>query len=319
MLGPLCGDAAESRWYDKKGTRRAQVQRGRPAAAAEASATNGPFSVLPDELVLKILQRVVDVESVAVLPWLMLVCRRWSKIARSDGLCRFVRFSFAVPLPHLGAVSPSNDVASWSAGTKVVVHGLVKAAELNYQTATIVRWMADKGRYRVNLDGQAKSIKPANLKLAANVPVRACELAKDLPHPTVTARVFSRGQRAAYLNAVEFLGFGHTPLVPIVVSSSAGKQTHRECGLAQMDAACLLLLLTSLDLPKLRCVTLRDFYLKSKLDRPGEGKYGAVPASSFASFRRFLASRAPQLHALRLINTCIAGYDLLDMPARCKS
>ena len=56
--------------------------------------------------------------------------------------------------------------APWAAGTKVVVHGLVAAAELNGLAGTIVRWMASKGRYKVDLDGRSNSIKPANLKLA---------------------------------------------------------------------------------------------------------------------------------------------------------
>ena len=47
-----------------------------------------------------------------------------------------------------------------------MVHGLVAAAELNGQAGTIVRWMASKGRYKVDLDGRSNSIKPANLKLA---------------------------------------------------------------------------------------------------------------------------------------------------------
>ena len=47
----------------------------------------------------------------------------------------------------------------------MVVHGLVKAAELNGRTGTIVLWLADTGRYQVDLDGHPNSIKPTNLKL----------------------------------------------------------------------------------------------------------------------------------------------------------
>ena len=47
----------------------------------------------------------------------------------------------------------------------MVVHGLVKAAELNGRTGTIVRWMADTGWYQFDLDGRPNSIKPTNLKL----------------------------------------------------------------------------------------------------------------------------------------------------------
>ena len=56
--------------------------------------------------------------------------------------------------------------APWATGTKVVVHGLVNAAELNGRAGTILRWMASKGRYKVDLDGRSNSIKPTNLKLA---------------------------------------------------------------------------------------------------------------------------------------------------------
>ena len=47
----------------------------------------------------------------------------------------------------------------------MVVQGLVKAAQLNGRAGTIVRWMADKGRYDVDLDGRPNSIKPGNLQL----------------------------------------------------------------------------------------------------------------------------------------------------------
>ena len=47
----------------------------------------------------------------------------------------------------------------------MVVHKLVKAAELNGRPGTIVLWMAGKGRYQVDLGGRSSSIKPANLKL----------------------------------------------------------------------------------------------------------------------------------------------------------
>ena len=47
-----------------------------------------------------------------------------------------------------------------------MVHGLVNAAELNGRAGTILRWMASKGRYKVDLDGRSNSIKPTNLKLA---------------------------------------------------------------------------------------------------------------------------------------------------------
>ena len=51
----------------------------------------------------------------------------------------------------------------------MVVHGLVEAAELNIRTGTIVRWMAGKGRYQVDLDGRPNAIKPGNLKLVTVV------------------------------------------------------------------------------------------------------------------------------------------------------
>ena len=47
-----------------------------------------------------------------------------------------------------------------------MVHGLVNAAELNGRAGTILRWMASKGRYKVDLDGRSNAIKPTNLKLA---------------------------------------------------------------------------------------------------------------------------------------------------------
>ena len=47
----------------------------------------------------------------------------------------------------------------------MVVHGLVKAAELNGRTGTIVRWIADTGRYQVDLDGRVNSTKPSYLQL----------------------------------------------------------------------------------------------------------------------------------------------------------
>ena len=56
---------------------------------------------------------------------------------------------------------------SWEAGGAVVVSGLRKAAELNGRAGKIVRWMADKGRYEVNLDGLFKAIRPANLELVS--------------------------------------------------------------------------------------------------------------------------------------------------------
>ena len=62
------------------------------------------------------------------------------------------------------ATQPVN-LDAWPAGTKVVVQGLVKAAELNGRTGTIVQWMVGKGRCHVDLGGGSNSIKPANLKL----------------------------------------------------------------------------------------------------------------------------------------------------------
>lgn len=50
-------------------------------------------------------------------------------------------------------------------GTKVVVQGLIKAAELNGRAGKIVRWTAGKGRYQVDLGGRLNAIKPSNLRL----------------------------------------------------------------------------------------------------------------------------------------------------------
>jgi TPR repeat protein len=61
--------------------------------------------------------------------------------------------------------TPPSISGTWPAGTQVVVQGLVKAAQLNGRAGTIVRWVADKGRYQVDLGGRPNSIKPGNLKL----------------------------------------------------------------------------------------------------------------------------------------------------------
>lgn len=86
-------------------------------------------------------------------------------------------------------------VQHWATGTKVVVHSLVKAAELNGRTGTITRWMAGKGRYVVDLDGRSNSIKPANLQLAStDDPVNPCD---TTTHQALLRRAADRATSAA--------------------------------------------------------------------------------------------------------------------------
>ena len=75
----------------------------------------------------------------------------------------------------------------------MVVHGLVEAAELNIRTETIVRWMAGKGRYQVDLDGRPNAIKPGNLKL-----VLSCNKSTPTtPHPMRCLHTEPSGSGAA--------------------------------------------------------------------------------------------------------------------------
>lgn len=94
--------------------------------------------------------------------WIELVAHQ--RIEGAQQALLLVAADRAVSATSTPATTPSNST-TWPAGTKVVVHGLVKAAELNGRAGTIVRWMADKGRYQVDLDGRSTSIKSGNLKL----------------------------------------------------------------------------------------------------------------------------------------------------------
>ena len=49
-------------------------------------------------------------------------------------------------------------------GTKVVMRGLTKAAELNGRTGSIVKWVSKKGQYKVDLDGSTCPVQPIYLK-----------------------------------------------------------------------------------------------------------------------------------------------------------
>ena len=56
-----------------------------------------------------------------------------------------------------------------AAGSRVEVHGLRGAPELNGRVGSVVRWVAAKGRWEVRLDGEGgiKRVKPGNLRDAA--------------------------------------------------------------------------------------------------------------------------------------------------------
>ena len=93
-----------------------------------------------------------------------------------------------------------------------------------------------------------------------------------------------------------------------------GETLERHFGLAEKDSSCLLLLLSSWDLPALREITFKNCYANTRRDDPDKGTLGAIPSWEFTWFRRFVGKQ--RLTALRLINTCIAGHDLLDMLRR---
>ena len=76
----------------------------------------------------------------------------------------------------------------------------------------------------------------------------------------------------------------------------------------------MLLLLSTWDLPALREVTFKNCYANTRRNKPELGTLGAIPAADFTRFRQFVAKQ--RLTTLRLINTCIAGHDLLDMLRR---
>ena len=94
----------------------------------------------------------------------------WFKLAADQGYANAQQALIQVAADRAAsttittATQPKHAV-TWPAGTQVVVHGLGKAAELNGRAGTIVRWVADKGQYQVDLDGRPNSIKPTNLKL----------------------------------------------------------------------------------------------------------------------------------------------------------